>query len=121
MLSLNDFLTIYKENPTEENWRLFLNNFLDDFKRAPCITRLVEVDAGCEEKNIILAGLVEWLVDGYELSSYPKWIFKKEYYGAEPIFPGNPSGELRFLNALESPHQFKKRNVYISKDAFVRV
>ena len=51
-----------------------------------------------------------------------KWIFDKKYILKDPYFPqGIKNNKLRILLMIESPVEFKSRNIYISNNALRRV
>jgi len=79
---------------------------------------LTEVDFGTNEFNCFYEALVEWLHNRQE-KPIPKWIKRKVL--KEPWVVNNfKSLDLRILSLVETPVEFKIRNIYIAENAFSR-
>ena len=50
----------------------------------------------------------------------PDWIFSPETILKEPYFVGNPGDQLRMVCLVESPPEFKMRNVFVTDTVLSR-
>ena len=50
----------------------------------------------------------------------PEWVFKDRYYSIDPLFIDNPGDLLRLVYLIESPAEFKSRNVFVSANVLSR-
>ena len=51
----------------------------------------------------------------------PKWVFNKEYFLDDPWFPSDfNSFSYRVMLMIESPIEFKTRNIFIGENTFDR-
>lgn len=55
---------------------------------------------------------------GFKLS---KWMLDDKYILDKPYFAGNPKGNLKFLLLIESPYEFRAKNIYVTANALERV
>ena len=51
----------------------------------------------------------------------PSWIYKDKYYLKEPYFTFKTNNALRLILMIESPFEFKSRNIFISNNGLDRV
>ncbi len=51
----------------------------------------------------------------------PAWVYESKYFLANPYFVGNPPDLLRIVYLVESPAEFKMRNVFSSENCLSRV
>jgi hypothetical protein len=101
------------------NWR-WMVSFVNDFRRNPSKKKLKEFDFGDTEINALYAGIVEMLAQEQGIKS-PKWVLKKKYFLSNPLFIGVLKGEAKIYSLVESPVFFKRRNIFLCANTFVRV
>lgn len=70
-------------------------------------------------QKAFIAASVNKICDDYRVSN-PKWVFKKEYFLKEPYFSLNTKSELRIYLLLESPVQFRMRDLYVFNNVLSR-
>jgi hypothetical protein len=111
---------------TPENFSLAFRDFLDGFYEAPLEEKLrVEPanltkalsDAGYA--NAYLAGTAEYLARCFKLP-VPRWSLNPARIADEPRF-AMQTHEGRMFLLLESPPEFRARNIFISADSLTRV
>lgn len=74
-----------------------------------------------KEEYSYVAALIERLADYYGVDK-PLWIYNKDkYYLDNPYFPIECKGRPRWFLLIDSPVPFKKRNIFVSNDHFIRV
>lgn len=110
-----------------ENFGIFFAEFLDEFYRVGSKQKLLMVmDEPEEHSNIsagkyaYISGVVEKLCREHNLS-FPNWIFKNKYFLSNPYFSLNAKGMLKLILLLESPIEFRIRNVFVSSNTLTRV
>lgn len=110
-----------------EQFAIHCGNFLDEFYRSSPEQRQCminqEPDADdCLPDHILpfLAGMVHKLCNDYAIAC-PNWIHKDCYVLNEPHFWLDAKGTLRFLLLVESPIEFKIRNLFVAANALTRV
>ena len=105
-----------------DEYRKFWNKivcFVDEFNRNSNII-LNPPKYKSIVANAYYAGLVEYLTNKNGIRN-PDWVFERKYYLKEPFFPsGVRRFELRVLSMLESPIEFKSRNIFIGENTFNR-
>lgn len=110
------------------NFSIHISNFIDDFIRSDNKTRTemiidepAQYDMVSKEEYSYVAALIERLADYYGVDK-PLWIYNKDkYYLDNPYFPIECKGRLRWFLLIDSPVPFKKRNIFVSNDHFIRV
>jgi hypothetical protein len=115
-------------NDKNGSFSIHTGNFIDDFVRSDDKARLKMIinepkkySKLSKKEYSYIAALVERLADYYEIDK-PLWIYKKDkYYLDDPYFPVECKGRLRWFLLIDSPVQFKKRNIFVSKDHLIRV
>jgi len=118
---------------SKEDFGFYLGNFLDDFyamdqkDRQKALTSPVCYDRNCRRELSLVAAVVEKLADDYGLMC-PDWIFDRRYYSVDPVFPAflertdpEKKSKLRIVLMVESPPQFKVRNIFVSRNCLRRV
>ena len=70
------------------------------------------------EIQAFIAASVDYL---YDETKKPKWIRDTKYILAAPFFPSALKGEIRAVMLIESPVEFKVRNIYVMADVLKRV
>ena len=70
--------------------------------------------------NAYYAGLVEFLSNEQGVQP-PLWVYKKNFYLKNPFFPsGFKNYEYRLLTMIETPIEFKIRNIFLGENTFSR-
>jgi hypothetical protein len=104
------------------DFRTLLGNFLDTFKQLSKKEKLLSIKdepiSGNKEKRAYLAACVEELCIKFDLK-IPSWVNKQKYFLSSPVFYS------RFENVKatllqESPTAFRRRNLFVSKNALMR-
>lgn len=112
--SLQDYITNC-DNPIDSL------DYWDDLKKVnPDKDYFIEPDWGDMElrDRAYIVSKIHYLFP----NSCPKWVFDKKYVLEDPYFPGDfKSDKLRLLLMIESPMEFKLRNIFISENGLNRV
>jgi len=116
----------------KEDFGFYLRNFLDDFyaldqeDRQKVLISPVRYHENYRRELSFIAAAVEKLADDYGLAC-PDWIFDRRYYSADPLFPAflertdpQKKSKLRIVLMVESPPQFKVRNIFVSRNCLSR-
>ena len=94
-------------------------NFVDEFRRNPKMDVHSSV-YNSAECNAYYAGLVEFLTKEQGVET-PDWVFEKKYYLSDPLFPTKIKNTVfRMITIIETPLEFKTRNIYIGENTFFR-
>ena len=105
-----------------EEYRIFWNEiirFVDEFRRNPNM-RIKKPSYENETANAYYAGVVEFLTREQGIKT-PKWVYDKKYYLKNPFFAGGfKSTAYRLMLMIESPVEFKTRNIFIGENTFSR-
>lgn len=124
MISLYEVIEYYKCNgKTREEYWFALRNLLDHFNRIPtlyCVLKEPNFD-GVEDDYIkaFTAGVCDYLCNKANLIG-PDWSMKDEYFLKEPYFSCKPNSRLKPLLLLQSPNEFRVRQIFIDKDSLSR-
>lgn len=112
------------ENPQE--FSLYLRAFLDDFRRAPSLaaisdepSTLVGVIEDGAYRDAYLAAVAEYLAEEYNLP-IPEWASASTRF-IQNAEPRAKTEALKNFLIKDSPEAFKKRGVFVSENAMVRV
>lgn len=121
--SINDI--IKKEMATGKTFSFAWRIFLDCFYAADASSKLEmvtdEVNCGANEKDgAFIAAAVHKLCLEYGLK-VPKWVFHPEFFLRDPYFSNNPPDVLKLIYLVESPPEFKMRNIFTSENTLSRV
>ena len=110
-----------------DNFELYKGDFLDEFYRSnnDRRRRMIEQEPEPYENLSVrilpfLAGMVEKLCHEYGLEC-PQWIYKDSYYLEDPNFWMDAQGKLRIHLLVESPIEFKIRNIFTTSNCLVRI
>lgn len=122
METMNEIIQRYIDEGRTLNfgWRIFL----DEYYRSELKTRSflvkdeVSLEISEEEKAVIAAG-VHRLTRLDEIPT-PEWVYKDEYYLKKPFFPKDARGRMRLICLVESPPEYKSRNIYTSSNTLNR-
>jgi hypothetical protein len=110
---------------TPANLSLACRDFLDGFYEAPAVSKLeaeptdlagILKDGG--QANAYLAALAEYVARTHGLT-VPRWSLDPSRVAIQPLF-AMESYEARMFLLLESPPEFRARNIFISADALTR-
>ena len=125
MLTVANVLKLTHEN--REMFGIFFSTFLDDFYRADLEQRFlmvreepVKYDNIAIEKYAYTAGSVDNLCRSYGVE-FPKWIYKNKYFLKEPYFSLDAKGMFRVVLLVESPIEYRMRNVFVTENTLMRV
>lgn len=120
--SLNEIIRseIKSGNSFNFSWRIFLDRFYE----ASLTTKLEmvseEVNCNLDQKDCaFIAAAVHKLCRENGLES-PSWIFNSRYFLNEPYFSNDPPDALRLIYLVESPPEFKMRNIFTSENTLSR-
>jgi len=96
-------------------WLMF-GTFLDRFYANKDVKMIEEepfenINVSKEIRAFVSAS-VDYLSNSIEAVT-PAWTKKKEAKLEEPFFPSNLKGEIRAVMLIESPIEFKTRNIYV--------
>ncbi|MFZ5596277.1 MAG: hypothetical protein ACOY31_04610 [Bacillota bacterium] len=110
-----------------QNKGLYLGQFLDDFKNAGSKSVRYYLIKDKPDFNdaepyfkALIASMVHKLCNDYQLPP-PSWVFEKEFYLDDVYFSGNIEGKGRIRLLVESPPEFKARNVFVPADSLTRM
>jgi hypothetical protein len=110
-----------------QQFELHKGNFLDAFYRSTPEQQQAMVAEEPEKDDRLpprilpfLAGMVEKLCNDYHLPC-PKWVFAAAYYLDKPSFWMDAKGDFRVVLLVESPVEFKMRNIFTTSNTLVRV
>ena len=102
-----------------------LGNFLDAFYRAPSPAMLAEepvlLGSRVKDGGVIdayFAAIAECLARQYGLTM-PVWMFGPARYLHRPVF-GTESAAMRATLLLESPPEFRSRNIFVTANVLER-
>ncbi|MGV8145237.1 MAG: hypothetical protein ACLKAK_00555 [Alkaliphilus sp.] len=111
----------------KENFGVFFAMFLDSFYRATSDQKqLMVIDEPEEYENISLgkyayiSGVVEKLCRDSDIV-FPDWVLKEKYFLKEPYFSMDSKEMLKLILLLESPIEFRMRNVFVNSNTLTRV
>lgn len=111
---------------TPESFSLAFRDFLDGFYEAPSQEKLSsepgDLRAVLNDRgyaNAYLAGTAEYLARCYKLA-VPRWSLSPQRIADEPRF-AMETHEGRMFLLLESPPEFRARNIFITADSLTRV
>mgnify|MGYP000111893959 CR=1 FL=1 len=106
---LGDFLDYFysSDRTTEERFNLVLHE--------PII-----YDALTKKDYAFLAGTVHKVCHDYHVRP-PEWVIKDDYFLERPYFSVNAKGNLRLVLLIESPPEFRMRNIFTSENTLDRV
>jgi len=121
-LTLKELVDYYNSNSDE--FRVVFANWLDRISEQGLTEPLFEEEpcwgAISVERKAFLASSVHFLSRQHNLTP-PDWCYKKEYFLEKPYFSTKFNHEmLRWVLLLESPTEFRVRNVFVSENALSR-
>ena len=102
-----------------------LGDFLDAFYRQPDAIMLQDEPASLsgissegEMLDAYLGGIVERLARAFRMP-IPEWVFRPSRYLHHPYF-GSEASALRATLLIESPAEFRSRNIFVTANALDR-
>lgn len=103
-----------------------INQLVDDTKRDGLLPFDLsqEPDWGdlSVEKMAYFVSSLEWICDHLsQETTKPQWFYDEKFCLETPLFAMNAQGMLRLVLMIESPVEFKMRNIYVSKNVLERV
>lgn len=131
MYTLKELVELYcqEKNPDINLWHYigdFLDYFYSDVRTSEERLSLVsdEPQEGCtklsDKDYAFIAGLVHKISFDYAFKP-PEWVIKDIYFLKEPYFSNNAKGKLRLVLLVESPYEFRMRNIFTSANSLDRV
>ena len=124
MYSLNDYVIKWqKEKDFSWNsfWLMF-GSFLDSLYLSKDLKKLEDEPQYNndipEEIKAFVAASADYLCDGKDT---PKWVKEEKHILKEPFFPSGVKGPIKAVMLIESPIEFKIRNIYVTSDVLSRV
>lgn len=124
-MELRDIAHLTSQNAG--SFEIHTGNFLDEFYRSDNEKRkqMVEQEPAFYPNlapHILpfLAGMAEKLCNDYNLGC-PAWVYLPQYYLKEPVFWMEAKGNLRLVLLVESPIEFRLRNIFTSANSLTRV
>ena len=103
-----------------------INQLVDDTKREG----LLHFDLSHEphwgdlpiERIAYFVSSLEWICDHLSQETVkPLWFYDEKFFLKTPLFAMNAQGILRLVLMIESPVEFKMRNIYVSKNVLERM
>lgn len=107
----------------DEHKNLYVGNFLDEIKNQdiecmfcnePTFIGLDLID------TVYIVSMVHKLLNDKNLS-VPEWVNKNEYCLEKPYFWIKTEGKMKLYLLMESPLEFKIRNLFVSNNVLERV
>lgn len=76
-----------------------------------------------DRDKVYFVAKCHWIINNYNLCEVPKWIISNKYnILSSPYFPsGIKTGMYRLWTMIETPVEFKVRNIFVSENAMIRV
>lgn len=114
----------------EEDFWLMFGDFLDDFYRLK--TKKEKYAMICDnlpdesiyysdwKDKAFIAASVNKLCNDSDMKS-PDWVYDDEYCLKKPYFSMNTKSDLMVILLLESPKEFRMRNMYVEENVLSRV
>jgi len=124
-MNVNDLVN--NINEYSFNMPIFFGDFLDEFytadhedKQSMILQEPRHYGTISNQIYAYIAAMVDYLCNKYELLK-PDWIFNNSYYLQDPYFAHDFKNDMRIILLIESPLEFKIRNVFVSENALTRV
>jgi len=132
MIMLSGVGVSYKIPEKNIKFHYYYADLIDRFDWAVSIEKKLKITesfpfaddeyiTGSKINSAIIAGTVEELCKRDNIR-IPEWVNDEKYFLDEPLYGGDFKGEkIRAILRAESPEGFKKRNIFFSENAIVRV
>lgn len=124
MYGIKEYIDNWKEEG-DFSWSSFwlmFGTFLDRFYNKKDINMLTDEPVwGDIPKEIqsFVSSSVDYLSHNINVET-PKWAMNKKYELEEPFFPSKLKGEIRTVMLIESPIEYKVRNIYVLGNILTR-
>ena len=124
MYGIKDYIEIWKKGK-DFSWNSFwlmFGTFLDDFyvkKDVGMLNERPNFDDIPIEFQAFVAASVDYLAHTLNKIT-PTWAMKKEFELAEPLFPSGLIGDIKAVMLIESPIEYKVRNIYVLRNILSR-
>ena len=125
MNKLKDYIEQWENNGdfTSNSFWLMFGTFLDEFYNRKDMKMLeedpFENSRIPKETKVFIAASVDYL-SNLILEKTPKWVFKKEYLLKEPYFPSELKGDIRAVMCIESPIEYRSKNIFVLANVLSR-
>lgn len=120
---------LYKKvSEDEKGFRVYVADFLDKFYASGDLDKkkLFEDEVDLEAKlvsdyqRVFLAAMTEKLCRDYGID-IPDWVYLDEFRLKEPFFSLNAKGDYQAYLIMDTPVEFKVRNIFIPGVSLTRV
>ena len=125
MQNLKNYIEQWEDNgdfSLNSFWLMF-GTFLDEFYSRKDIKMIEEEPFEnskiSKEIKAFVAASVDYLCN-LILVKTPEWTFKKEYSLEEPFFPSELKGDIRAVMCIESPVEYKSKNIFVLANVLSR-
>ena len=124
MYGIKDYINKWKEN-NDFSWNSFwlmFGTFLDRFYAEKDVNLLKEEplwDDIPKEIQSFVSSSVDYLSNSINEKT-PTWAMNKKYELKEPFFPSDLKGDIRAVMLIESPIEYKVRNIYVLGNVLTR-
>ena len=103
----------------QDNWLIYLMNFVDDFRRSKDVRMVKDPLTGNHDRyDALLSSVVHYLCDELNLD-VPEWIYQIPAC-KDPWFV-NGIENLKAISLVESPIQFRVRKIFVLENFLSRV
>ena len=125
MTVLQDFILSLKDQKLSIAFGNFLDDIRREFKDGKLNKNYFEIEPDWPEeitieKRALYTAYFHKLSNEFRFKLYP-WMFKEEYFLKDPYFSMNAKGDLRIVLLIESPKEFRMRNIYVGENVLRRV
>ena len=94
--------------------------FLKDKKTmTACAFSVSQIGELAKEIQSFVSSSIDYLSNSINKKT-PEWAMSKKYRLEEPFFPSNLKGEIRAVMLIESPIEYKVRNIYVLGNVLTR-
>jgi len=123
--NLKDYVRQWENNGdfSFKSFWLMFGTFLDEIYNKKDINMIEEEPF--ENSNIpkeikaFIAASVDYLSNQMNKKA-PIWVFKKEYSLENPYFPSKLKGDIRAVMCIESPIEYKSKNIFVLANVLSR-
>ena len=124
MNNLSDYVKSWQQE-SDYSWNSFwlmFGSFLDYFYKIKDLNILKDEpnydnNVSSEIKSFVAAS-VDYLCND---NNTPDWVKEKKYILKDPFFPSNVTGSIKVIMLIESPIEFKSRNIYVTSSVLSRL
>ena len=116
MINIMDVRQAVDHDPI--HWKTFLYSFVDDFRCFKSFEQISEYIPSGDKYDKFIASTIEYLCDELGID-HPEWTYTIGRLDAPWFCSGLPS--MVAWELVESPVQFRRRDIFVSKDVMSRV